>query len=68
MHFLLLLFSYVLDQILSGAPLDEVIDKVQTFLQALADDVATDVVPMPDFYITKVNYLFIFVHIFSGIL
>jgi DNA polymerase alpha subunit A len=43
----------VLDSILSGRGLDEVIDEVQAFLQQLSHDVEEDKVPLEDYIITK---------------
>ncbi len=46
--------SYVLDQILSGAPLDEVMEQVQGYLRELAEEIRSAVVPMEEYVITKV--------------
>ena len=47
--------SYVLDQILSGVALDEVIGQVQTFLQMLAEEVRGDAISLQQYVITKVG-------------
>lgn len=47
--------SYVLDQILSGIPLDEVIEKVLSYLQELQKEIKEDKVPMQEYVITKVR-------------
>ena len=49
------LHSYVLDQILSGAPLDAVIEQVQAFLQGLAEELRGNAIPLPEYVITKVG-------------
>lgn len=46
--------SYVLDQILSGAPLDDVIDRVLSFLVELKLELENNKVPLEEFVITKV--------------
>lgn len=51
----LYLHSYVLDLILSGAPLDEVIEQVQTFLQGLAEELRGDAISLQEYVITKVS-------------
>ncbi len=45
----------MLDQILSGAPLDDVIGEVLKYLQELGKEVQEDRVPMEEFIITKVS-------------
>ena len=47
--------SYVLDQILSGAPLDDVIECVLGYLQELSKDLLEEKVPIQEFIITKVS-------------
>ena len=47
--------SYVLDQILSGAPLDEVIEKVRDYLEKLQKNIHDGKVELPLFVITKVS-------------
>ena len=49
-----LLPSYVLDQILSGSPLDDVIEKVCDYLQQLQKRINEGKVELPLFVITKV--------------
>ena len=46
--------SYVLDQILSGQALDELIEKVLNYLLELKKDIEEDKVPREEYVITKV--------------
>ena len=50
----LLLPSYVLDQILSGSPLDDVIENVREYLQQLQKKINESKIELPLFVITKV--------------
>ena len=49
------LLSYVLDQILSGAPLDDVIEKVRDYLEKLQKNIHDGKVELSLFVITKVS-------------
>ena len=47
--------SYVLDQILSGASLDEVIEAVLSHLDLVSKNIQQDKIPLQDYVITKVS-------------
>ena len=47
--------SYVLDRILSGAPLDDVIEKVRDYLEKLQKNIHDGKVELSLFVITKVS-------------
>ena len=49
--------SFVLDQILSGAPLDDVLEKVREYLQQLQSKINEGKVELPLFVITKVCFV-----------